>query len=314
MIYRHRAVDGWGIDGTSLPHYMGYPGISSPIFGDFGCNLNFREEPNDHGCLGLNYGISPTIVVMIPNAADRGVDAGTSTAPYLSFPGLVKALDRLADGALPARLEPTIWPSRQLGSRVMQGLRYLRFVAPDGQPMLALLGYIKEGPEQRLARLRTAVSSAYDWALRMPPDTSLEQLLTAFESYGNVHGEDRRRAANFLIQAAKELQLPFAFKPQPRGRPPGARDAAGGSMIKPGGLATSRRTERHFDTLLDLLESAAPENEVDYDLLDRMDRLAAKSHDQLRLDRYFDFLISHVAGRGGPNRRVLDSLDRLHSL
>lgn len=248
---------------------------------------------------------------MIPSSPGPAVDTGTFTAPYLSFRGLVKALDELAEAPLPPRLGPAFWPDRQRGSRVMQGLRYLGFVGPNGQPMLALLGYVKDEAEQRRARLRAAVSSAYYWALQLPPDTSMDELLIAFESNGNVHGEDRRRAANFLIQAAKELQLPFAFKPRRRGRPARAHERADAATRKQRGTSTARRIERHFDIVLNLLEGT--DEEVDHDLLDRVDRLAAKLVDERRLDRYFDFLVAHVVGSGGPNRRVLDSLDRLHS-
>ena len=292
---------------------MGYCGINTPK------NWSFKGAGSTPGQLGrhphhtTNCGILARIAAMVLNPAPRAVDAGTSTAPYLSFRGLVKALDELAETPLPQRLGPTSWPNRQLGSRVMQGLRYLGFVGPYGQPMLGLIGYVKDDAEHRTARLRTAVSSAYRWALELPPDTSMEELLTAFESYGNVHGEDRRRAANFLIQAARVLQLPFAFKPRRRGRPARAPQTPDLPTQKHGPTVTNKRIDRHFDTLLDLLEGADSENEVDHDLLDRVDRLVTKLVDQRRLDRYFDFLVAHARDRRGPNRRVLDSLDRLHS-
>jgi hypothetical protein len=176
--------------------------------------------------------------------------------------------------------------------------------------MLTLLGYMKDDAEQRRARLRVAVSSAYDWAFQMPPDTSMDELLTAFESNGNVHGEDRRRAANFLIQAAKELQLPYAFKPRRRGRPTRERETPDAPRH---GAAATRRIDRYFDVLLKLLERTRPEDQVDHDLLDRLDRIAAKLVDERRLDRFFEFLIARAAGIDSPNRRVLDSLDQLHS-
>ncbi len=156
---------------------------------------------------------------------------------YISYATFVTCLDWLKDmGTTPSRIDRSLWEPKfagSVGAQLMPGLRFLGLLEGD-VPMDKLANLAGANNDQRKALLAEMLRDAYGAdlvdGLRSMTPKMLDDALT------NLGATDptRRKAASFLINAARAADLPIAshISKRARNRAPVKKTATGDTKGK----------------------------------------------------------------------------------
>jgi hypothetical protein len=133
-----------------------------------------------------------------------------SAAPYLPFKTFISSLDPFSQG-VPPRVDRSIWSRSQSG--LMQGLimnayRFLGLINDQDQPTVTLAKLVKKETQKKevAEMLRLSYPDVFKHDLMTLTPKILDEEL---EKCG-VGGETKKKAATFLLQAAKFSDIPLS--------------------------------------------------------------------------------------------------------
>ncbi len=139
---------------------------------------------------------------------------GESTAipvAYISFSTVTGLLDRLSEGGVPHRIDPSFLDNYAGGYRptILASLRALGLIDSAGTPTDVLDALVQADDPQRRKLVGELVRAHYDFLLRLPNNATQSQMEEAFEQLG-VRGDTRRKAAAFFLKACEYGGVPVS--------------------------------------------------------------------------------------------------------
>jgi hypothetical protein len=217
-----------------------------------------------------------------------------SAPPYISFTTFVGLLDKMREGIVPRKLDPTYLKSYAGGLRpkILHAFRWLGLTDKDNVVQGSLRELVGK-PEDRPDLLKALLTERYPWAINLPLDATEQDLLDAFKDGTGIEGETRRKAITFFLNAAEAAKLEISplFK-KSRGRPagggsprratskrvagkkkveePSPNGAAGGGVPSKRPQSKEEMAAAYFQMLLDKATSG---QKLDPELANRMERV-----------------------------------------
>jgi hypothetical protein len=206
------------------------------------------------------------------------------TAPYVSWGSFFNLLDRMdQEGGVPMRVDRS-YLSNMAGStqsHLLKALRELELINDSQEPTDALKALVAN-TESRPERIAALVQQHYSSALALGGNATQSMLEELFAEEYNVKGSTRGKSIAFFLAAAKygEVTLSRHFKTPKRSASNGGgakrRKGKGTSPPQtpppPTPPATSMASAKASYVEL-LLKKAEGEDQMDPDLLDRIERV-----------------------------------------
>jgi hypothetical protein len=216
--------------------------------------------------------------------SDDENNANGFTAPYVSWGSFSNLLDRMGTEGMPVRIDRS-YLSNMAGStqsHLLKALKELDLIGDGNEPtekLKALVANVESRPE----RIADLVREKYAGALTLGPNATQAMLEELFsENYG-VKGGTRGKAIAFFLAAAKYGDVPVSqhFKTPKRtssnGSGPKRRKPKGGTVPPPADPpappAATSLDKAKADYVDLLLRKADSEEQMDSDLLDRIERV-----------------------------------------
>lgn len=207
--------------------------------------------------------------------------------PYTSFKTLNNLIQRFAaDEAIPARIDRSVLPgSEGQKTQVMAAMRFLGLIGENGEVTPALTSLVND-EKTRPQQMQKLLEEHYPEATRLAKMHATTKQLE--ESFTGLTGDTLRKAMTFYLHAAKYANHPVSkhfkvktgYSSRNARRQRGAAGAGGGAGNGSGEAgAEAARTppaplvdakSRYLDMLM---EKAKQADELDTELLDRIERL-----------------------------------------
>lgn len=149
--------------------------------------------------------------------------------PYASPSNVIQVIQRARTRNLPDKVDDDFLRVAGIGDavhgRVLEALRFLDLIHPDGQPTETLIAISGAPEEEYRALLGTAIQEAYAEDLQRgidPAQDTQAQIVDAFRRY--QPRSQTSRMVMFLLAMCREAGLPVSEAPRERGmRSPTAR-------------------------------------------------------------------------------------------
>lgn len=165
-----------------------------------------------------------------------------ATPPYVSYKTLANFLRGLSSAAIPSRIDKSVMTSMSGGVQVqvMQALKYLKLIQPNGTPTEKLPALVKSEGAEHQRILREVLVAAYpflsDESIRLE-NATMHQLEEAFKPLAS--GDTARKCLTFFIPAAKAAGIQLSAYI----REPGKRSSNGRQRARPKSATPRTATE-----------------------------------------------------------------------
>jgi len=212
-------------------------------------------------------------------------DEARPVPPYASFTTVRNLIERMEREGVPSRLDASYLVGMAGGTRnqVKHALRSLGLIEEDGR-VTSRLAELAKRPDERPALLGQLLQERYPSLTSLDQDATKGQLDEVLKTYG-LNGATVRKAASFFLAAAMYADLPLSPHLTPsrtRGggggpsgtRKQGARRGKGQQRTNTGDGTSTDMKRVYFDLLVSKAEDS---DELDSDLLDRIERLVGLS-------------------------------------
>jgi hypothetical protein len=206
------------------------------------------------------------------------------TAPYVSWGSFSNLLDRMAAEGMPMRIDRS-YLSNMAGStqsHLLKALRELDLINDASEPTEKLKALVAN-TESRPERIADLVREHYADALALGANATQSMLEELFAENYNVKGSTRGKSIAFFLAAAKygDVQVSQHFKtpkrtssngsgPKRRKPPKGQVQPAADPPNPPAATSLDKAKADYVDLLL---RKADSEEQMDSDLLDRIERV-----------------------------------------
>ncbi|MFY1668565.1 DUF5343 domain-containing protein [Plantactinospora sp. WMMB334] len=136
--------------------------------------------------------------------APRNGESTVIPVAYISFSTVTGLLDRLSEGGVPHRIDPSFLDNYAGGYRptILASLRALGLIDSAGTPTDVLDALVQADDPQRRKLVGELVRAHYGFLLKLPSNATQSQMEEAFEQVG-VRGDTRRKAAAFFLKACE---------------------------------------------------------------------------------------------------------------
>jgi hypothetical protein len=205
------------------------------------------------------------------------------TAPYVSWGSFNNLLDRMADEGMPMRIDRS-YLSNMAGStqsHLLKALKELDLIGEGNEPTEKLKALVAN-TESRPERIADLVRENYADALTLGANATQSMLEELFSARYNVKGSTRGKSIAFFLAAAKygEVAVSQHFKTPkrtsstngsgPRRKPKGQTPPPADPPNPPAATSLDKAKADYVDLLL---KKAGSEEQMDADLLDRIERV-----------------------------------------
>lgn len=140
-------------------------------------------------------------------AIDRGVP------PYVSFRAFQKFLEDLRGRIMPTRVDRSVMNKRSgaVKSQLMNALRYLRLISPNGVATDRLARLVSSAGNDRAALLRETLNSSYPFLFKgFDLQRATPKLVEQRFREAGASGDTVRKCIAFFLAAAREANLPIS--------------------------------------------------------------------------------------------------------
>lgn len=206
--------------------------------------------------------------------------------PYVSFKTLINLLDRLQETHLPPRIDRSYLTGLSGGyqTQVIAALRWLGLIDEKGE-VTSVLAALAQNPEQRPKLIGELLRAHYPAMFALSGKNATQgQLEEEFRNFG-ITGSTLRSAIAFFMNAARYAEIPVSphFKIPPvrssNGKPAVRRtrstgkSRAGNEQLPPPPPPADSSADLRTRYVEMLLDKAQSQEQMDSDLLDRIETL-----------------------------------------